>query len=99
MYKEEKIPEKAYEKLLVNVEKLKNVNHSLTYLAEAFFITGNSKISNKMWNLHSEICTVIEYLTLGQSQIVDEGCKQAAQNSINILNATLARIDLEKENK
>lgn len=92
-----KIPEKAYEKVKVSIEKLKGVRYFLDDLSSSFYDVGNEKICDELFKLSSTIRLVIGYLELSTSQIVDEGYKQAVQNTTNIVNAALAGVKIEKD--
>lgn len=81
-------------------EEMNDIEEGLQYLAKiasSFSTIGNEKIANILFGIESTISHSLSDIESYILEHMDDQVKQAKQSSVNVLNAALAGIKLEKK--
>lgn len=82
-----------------NIEEIEEVSVRLNSLAESFFRVGNYTIAKELEYYSDKLYKAEQFIRTAVDKNVDNQFQQSQENSLNVLNAVMAGIELEKQRK
>jgi hypothetical protein len=82
-----------------STETIRDVAYRLKVLSESFYITGNTIVSDKLFEFEQLLINAQDVIGKAVSREVTERLNQAEQSSFNMVSACLAMSTISKEQK